>query len=61
MMYNSGLVVYFDKDILNAVSMWFTRPPPGADAEGATPAATPAAPAPRPPDAKPKPPDRSTR
>src|SRR5207302_421191 len=49
MMYNSGLVVYFDKDILNAVSMWFTRPPPGADAEGATPAAPPPPPARAPP------------
>ena len=61
MMYNSGLVVYFDKDILNAVSMWFTRPLPGAGAEGSTPTATPAAPATRSPEPKPKPPDRSTR
>jgi hypothetical protein len=61
MMYNSGLVVYFDKDILNAVSMWFTRPFPAAGAEGSTPTPAPAAPPTRPPEAKPKPPDRSTR
>jgi len=61
MMYNSGLVVYFDKELLNAVSMWFTRPLPGGGAESAAPTATPAAPAGRPAEAKPKPPDKSTR
>jgi hypothetical protein len=28
MIYRSGLTVYFDKDILEAVSMWFTAPLP---------------------------------
>ena len=30
MVYNSGLTVYFDKDIINVVSMWFTAPRPAA-------------------------------
>jgi hypothetical protein len=59
--YSSGLVVSFDKDILNAVSMWFARPLPAPGAEGSTPTAPPAAPAGGAPEAKPKPPDRSTR
>ncbi len=28
--YKSGLIVYFDKDVINAVSMWFTVPRPDA-------------------------------
>ncbi len=28
MIYESGLIVYFDKDIVNAISMWFTVPRP---------------------------------
>ena len=28
LLYKSGLTVYFDKDIVNAVSMWFTVPRP---------------------------------
>ena len=28
MVYESGLIVYFDKDTINAVSMWFTLPRP---------------------------------
>ncbi len=28
MIYKSGLTVYFDKDLINAVSMWFTAPEP---------------------------------
>ncbi len=28
LIYKSGLTVYFDKDLLNAVSMWFTAPQP---------------------------------
>lgn len=28
--YKSGLTVYFDKDVVNAVSMWFTVPRPEA-------------------------------
>ncbi len=30
MVYKSGLTVYFDKDVVNAVSMWFTAPRPEA-------------------------------
>jgi hypothetical protein len=56
--YNSGLTVYFDKDIINAVSMWFTAPRPATGAEAAEkPAPQPAVksePAPK-PAPKPKP------
>lgn len=43
--YESGLVVYFDKGIVNAVSMWFTVPRPATGSEGAPPASK--APAPK--------------
>jgi hypothetical protein len=50
MSYNSGLLVYFDKDLLDAVSMVFTRPLPAAGS-----ASAPAPAAVRPPEAaKPK-------
>ena len=34
MVYKSGLTVYFDKDVLYAVSMWFTAPRPEAEPKG---------------------------
>jgi hypothetical protein len=57
MSYKSGLLVYFDKDLLNAVLMVFTRPLP-ATGSGGAPAPASAAPA---PPAKPPEPSRPKR
>jgi hypothetical protein len=63
MMYSSGLVVYFDKDLINATAMVFTRPLQGTGSESAAPgpaAATPA-PATKPAETKPTQPDKPKR
>ena len=46
MVYKSGLTVYFDKDVVNAIAMWFTAPRP--EAAGAGTEAPKPKPAPKP-------------